>query len=205
MDGQTYYISVDVQGAANNGSFTLELYDYDYYEGAKEMTMNTTSADEAYSTVGASPDQSKGSCWAAGPIQNRWFKFVANETGNAVARVDVGGVKGTQQWTNLAVWNSSLSEQKACAIATTADEDVEGSLSDLVYGQTYYISVDVQDAANDGSFTLELYDNDFYQGAQHITALIGDCSADAEFTTIGATAVGSTPDHCYPDGATSNR
>ncbi|MDY0082961.1 MAG: T9SS type A sorting domain-containing protein, partial [Ignavibacteriaceae bacterium] len=71
------------------------------------------------------------------------------------------------------------------------DDVVVEVIGDLTIGNWYYISVDNNYANYRGTFTLCLADNDisydFYEGAINVSALIDDCSADAEYTTYGMT------------------
>ena len=56
--------------------------DYDYYEGAIELTdiNNYCSANAQFTTIGATPDMNAASCWNTNPNYNRWFKFQASAT-----------------------------------------------------------------------------------------------------------------------------
>ena len=195
--GNTYYISVDAYNTSYDGSFTLCLADndvsYDYYEGALEIVdlNNWCSANAAYTTVGGTGDRNAGSCWNnSGPRFNRWFYFVATTTSIAIT-VDIGGSKGSQRRTQIALWESDGITQKACKLYAFNDEDVLlESIENLTIGNTYYISVDAYNTSYDGSFTLCVNDKpgyDFYEGAIELTDLNNWCSADAAYTTIGAT------------------
>ncbi|MBK9391774.1 MAG: hypothetical protein IPN68_16880 [Bacteroidetes bacterium] len=57
------------------------------------MINNWCSSDAAYTTVGASADKNKGTCWANGPNYNRWFKFQATSTNIASIKLKTGGAK----------------------------------------------------------------------------------------------------------------
>ncbi len=72
MDGSTGY----------RGTFTLcvdDEVDYDYPLGAVELTdlNNWCSPEAVYTTINATGDTLKGSCWTNGPNFDRWFKFQA--------------------------------------------------------------------------------------------------------------------------------
>ena len=81
--GVTYYISVDnFVGLGYRGTFSLCLSDvvnYDFKQGAIDVTplINGCSANAAYNTIGASADQTAGTCAPNGPNYNRWFSFTA--------------------------------------------------------------------------------------------------------------------------------
>ena len=90
----------------------------------------------------------------------------------------------------MAIWESDGTTEVASDRYTSSNGDdvVLGALG-LTPGATYYISVDSFDTSYDGSFTLCLEDSldyDWYEGAIDVTSLINGCSADAEYTTIGA-------------------
>ncbi|WP_273567698.1 gliding motility-associated C-terminal domain-containing protein [Maribacter halichondriae] len=163
--GSTYYISVD--SYAGQGSFTLCLQDqvdYDMYEGAVDVTglINTSSADAAYNTLGASPDLNPGSAWGVGgPRANRWFYFVAPATNQVNITVDIGGAKGSQTRTLIALWEGDGVTEVTSAIYAFPNQDVNLRVPGLIAGNTYYISVDAHTISYRGSFTLGLAtDND---------------------------------------------
>lgn len=195
--GDTYYISVDTYSDSYDGTFTLCLEDevsYDYFEGAIDVTslINSCSSDQAYSTLGGTPDKNAGSCWDnSGPRFNKWFSFVAPSESMSVS-VDIGGVKGSQQRTQIAIWESNGITEVVCKRYQLNGEDVIIEASDLLTpGNTYYISVDTYNASFDGSFTLCLSDGfsyDYFGGAFEIEDTDDWCSLDAEFSTIGGTA-----------------
>ena len=194
--GGTYYISVDVHSISAIGTFTLcldSLVDYDFYEGALDVTslIGGCSNDAEYTTRGASPDRAKGSCWNnSGPRYNRWFKFTAPSTSQIYIKVEAGGSKGTQTRTQLALWEDDGITEVACdKYFANNDRVVDVGSVALVPGQTYYVSVDVYSSSNNRTFTLcidSVADYDFYEGAVDLTPMIGLCSDNAEYTTIGA-------------------
>ncbi len=194
--GATYYISVDVLNSGQRGTFTLclsDAVDYDYYEGATDVTalINTCSADAAYSTTGATPDKNPGACWNnGGPLYNRWFTFTAPASGRINVTVDINGTKGTQRYTQLALWQSDGTTPVACNLYVNNTDDVTVASTALTPGATYYISVDVLNSGQRGTFTLclsDAVDYDYYEGATDVTSLINTCSADAIYSTMGAT------------------
>ena len=161
--GATYYISVDAFSSATNGTFTLCLQDrvdYDFYEGAIDLTgiINSCSANAIYTTLGATPDKTKGSTWNnGGPVLNRWFKFTATATGQINAVVDIGGVKGTQTTTQVALWQADGTTEIASNRYVANGDDVFIGATGLTPGATYYISVDAL-SYNYGTFTICLMD-----------------------------------------------
>ncbi len=191
--GNWYYISVDNHYGGYRGSFTLCLNStpsYDFYEGALDVSslINSCSADAAYTTIGATMDKAQGSC-NNGEGYNRWFKFQATATTMNI-KVDRGGTKGTIYRVNLAVWEANGTTEVACNRYVGTSDDVETAALGLVIGNWYYISVDNHYYNYRGSFTLCLNSTpsyDFYEGALDVSSLINSCSADAAYTTIGAT------------------
>jgi hypothetical protein len=194
IPGNTYYISVDSQSDTSWGTFTLCLQstvDYDFYEGAIDVTsiINSCSANAIYATAGATPDRLAGSVWNnSGPRFNRWFKFTAPSTGQINVTVDIGGAKGTQSSTQIAIWQwdgvTQINSKRYAGIG----EDVSIGAFGLTPGSTYYISVDTFNSSTIGSFTLCLQstiDYDFYEGAIDVTSFINSCSPNASYTTVG--------------------
>ncbi|MBV5323352.1 hypothetical protein JZU51_01065, partial [bacterium] len=127
--GVYYYISVDnYTGTGYRGTFTLcvdEDIDYDLKAGAVEISSISgwCSPDAAYTTVGASGDQAKGSCWANGPNYNRWFKFTATPSGEVLIQLKTGGSEGTLQYPFMALWDQA-GVQKGCATYSTQYSDL---------------------------------------------------------------------------------
>ncbi len=212
--GQTYYISVDnFVGTGYRGTFKLclsDVPDYNFYEGALDVTslINACSADAAYTTLNATADKSAASCWSNGPNYNRWFKFTASASGYIKAKVKVGGTEGTLQNPFVALWATNGTTLLNCENYQGASLDIETDYYGLTPGQTYYISVDnFNGAGYRGTFTLCLEDQpdyNYYEGATDVTGMINGCSADAEYTTLNATAdriAGS----CWSNGPNNNR
>ncbi|MFS4494097.1 gliding motility-associated C-terminal domain-containing protein [Maribacter sp. 2308TA10-17] len=194
--GNTYYVSVDNRYVTTTETFALcldALYDYDFYEGAHDVTslINSCSADEQFSTVGATPDRNAGSNWNnSGPLHNRWFRFTAPPSGEINVVVDRGGTKGAQRYTQIALWESDGTTEIKSEQYAYQNEDTDLGYVGLTPGNTYYISVDVLGASSVGTFTLCLQDEvdyDFYEGAIDITSFMNSCSPDAQYDTRGAT------------------
>ena len=211
--GQTYYISVDnYVGTGYRGTFSLclsDVPDYNYYEGAKDVTslINGCSANAAYTTLNATADRSKGSCWSNGPNYNRWFKFTATATQYIKVQVNVGGASGTLQNPFVALWDASLT-QLNCQNYQGASVSIETDYYGLTAGQTYYISVDnYVGTGYRGTFSLclsDVPDYNYYEGAKDVTSLINGCSANAAYTTFNATADRSAGS-CWSNGPNYNR
>ncbi|MBS1982518.1 MAG: T9SS type A sorting domain-containing protein, partial [Bacteroidetes bacterium] len=120
-----------------------DVVGYDYYQGAQAITdlNNWCSANAAYSTIGASPDKNKGSCWTTGPNNNVWFKFTAI-TPNATIQLKTGGAMGSLQYPRMALWQADGTTQVACSTYTGTHTIPSITVASLVVGNTYYISVD---------------------------------------------------------------
>ncbi|MCK4630787.1 MAG: hypothetical protein KAT40_05050, partial [Bacteroidales bacterium] len=140
--GVWYYISVDNYASSGyQGTFTLcitDINDYDFKAGAIELTdlNNWCSADAAYTTISASADESKGTCWNTGPNYNRWFKFTAT-TNEALIRLKTGGSEGTMRYPYIAMWNEA-GEQVACARYSYDYSDLTIGSDTLTIGKIYY-------------------------------------------------------------------
>ncbi|MTI21462.1 T9SS type A sorting domain-containing protein, partial [Fulvivirga sp. RKSG066] len=90
----------------------------------------------------------------------------------------------------VAIWENDGTTEVACNRYVNNDDDVSITALGLTPGNTYYISVDNNYSGYRGTFTLcltDAADYDFYEGAYEINDLDNWCSADGEFTTIGAT------------------
>lgn len=191
--GEWYYISVDNNYSGYRGTFSLCLddnVDYDYFEGSLDISsiINTCSADGAYTTIGATSDRNAASTWNTSPNYNRWFRFQAT-TSSINVTVDRGGSQGTMRRAQLAIWDKNLVELASNRYVNDND-DVNAGYGLLTIGKWYYISVDNNYSGYRGTFTLCLDDNvdyDYFDGAIDLTSIIDNCSADAEYTTIGAT------------------
>ncbi len=211
VPGNVYYLSVDNNYEGFRGSFSLNIdtrVTYDYKEGAYELQDLTSwcSVDAAFSTRGATPDLNAASCWNTGPNYNRWFKFVAS-TPVINIKVKTNGSYGTIRRINLALWEDDGITQIACNRYVSDSDSVSIGTSQLLPGNTYYISVDNNYEGFRGTFTLCI-DNqlnyDYLEGAKDITYLINNCSENAEYTTVGATPDRTAP-HCWNTSPNYNR
>lgn len=159
VPGNLYYISVDSHEGGYQGTFTLCVDDnpsYDYYAGAIELTdLNGWCSENAeYTTTGGTADKNAGSCWDnSGPRFNKWFKFRAlSETVDV--QVDIGGSKGTQLRTQIALWESDGLTEVECNRYSVNGDNVGILFTGLTAGEDYFISVDSYNSNYDGSFTL---------------------------------------------------
>ena len=211
--GNTYYVSVDnYVGLGYRGTFTLCISDqsnYDVIVGALTIvhTANNCSANAAYSTVNATADGLKGSCWENGPNYTRWFKFVAT-TNYLTLDLKVGGAEGSMQHPNMALWESDALTEVKCVRRIDATTDIQISYPSLTIGNTYYVSVDnYVGLGYRGTFTLCI-DNqltyDYVAGAIELTNLNNWCSANAAYTTVNATADGNIGS-CWENGPNYTR
>lgn len=201
VSGKTYYIAVD-NAPGGAGSFTIcadDVVNYDFLAGAEDLTGLNGCAPASYSTLGATPDQSAGSCWPSGPNNNRWFSFTAS--GNFLtAQLFTGSIK----YPMMALYDASLTEI-GCASFTNANSNLAISSATLVPGNTYYLSVD-NAPSGAGTFTLCVFDTpspDFQAGAVALPSTTGYCSADAAFNTHGATGDASAGS-CWYTGPNHN-
>ncbi len=122
-------------------------------------------------------------------MANRWFYFTATSSQIRIT-VDINGSKGTQSRTQVAIWESDGLTEVESKRYQSNEEDVTIGAVNLTPGQRYYISVDVVNLSYDGTFTLcvtDEVDYDFYEGAIELTNLDNYVSANAEYTTLGAT------------------
>ncbi|MCB0496101.1 MAG: hypothetical protein KDC79_08180, partial [Cyclobacteriaceae bacterium] len=167
------------------------------------------SSDAAYTTVNATADLNAGSCWDTSPNYNVWFTFDGTATGNMKITIKRGGSFGTIRRINAAIWQADGTTQVACKRYIGNDDDIILEVvGGLTNGTQYYLSVDNNYSGYQGSFTLCLDDNDisydFYEGTIDIDGLVGTCSADAAYTTYGATA-DKNPGSCWDTSPNYNR
>ena len=210
--GNWYYIAVDnYVSTSYTGTFTLciqDHIDYDFKNGAIELTeLHEWCSEEAlYTTVGATADGIKGTAWFNGPNNNRWFEFRASSNMINVM-LKTGGTEGTLQYPYIALWDSAGNEINS-QVYFAQYGDINVSSDTLTPGRTYFISVDNgANAGYVGTFSLcvnDTIDYDFKSGAIEIENYHEWCSAEAEFSTIGA-----TPDQlkasCWYSGPNYNR
>ena len=217
VNGNQYYLSVDNNYSGYQGTFSICMDDsnvsYDYYEGAIDIDglIGTCSSDAAYTTYGATGDKNPGSCWNTTPDYNRWFTFHGTSTGNMKITIDRGGSKGDIRRINAAVWEADGTTQVACTRYIGNDDDIVLEIvGGLTNGTQYYLSVDNNYSGYRGSFTLCLDDSDaaitydYYEGALELADIHNWCSADAAYTTYGATG-DKNPGSCWNTSPDYNR
>jgi len=133
-------------------------------------TSGWTSADAAYTTIGATADLNAASCWNTLPFYNVWFTFQATGS-QANITVRTGGVYGTISMINAAIWQADGITEVTCNIYENATDNVIVQTLNLVSGNWYYLSVDNNFFANRGTFSLLMetsVDYDYYEGAIEI-------------------------------------
>ncbi len=210
--GQWYYVSVDnYVGAGYRGTFKLcfsDVVDYDFKAGAIELTdlNNWCSADAVYTTMNASADGNRGSCWNTGPNFTRWFRFQATTT-EILVQLKTGGDEGTLQYPYISLLDTNNNEL-ACARYSGQYSDLSVGSSSLTPGDWYYILVDnYNDVGYRGSFGLCVSDDidyDFKAGAIELSDLNNWCSAEAAYTTMNASLDGIRGS-CWNTGPTFDR
>ncbi len=212
--GQVYYVSVDnLNNSGYRGTFSLcvsDTVDYDFRSAAMELPdiSEWCSPLEAYTTIGATPDELAASCWNSGPNNNRWFKFKAT-TEDVTVRLLTGGEEGTLRYPYIALWDSAGNEKTCRRYASDySDLEITTDTFKLVPGDWYYISVDnLNNLGYRGTFSLCLDDKlsyDFKDGAELITDTDNWCSTPSEFSTVNATPDQAKPG-CWPNGPNFNR
>ncbi|CAN5463766.1 hypothetical protein BH09BAC3_BH09BAC3_15980 [soil metagenome] len=169
--------------------------------------INGCSANAAYTTVAATADQAAGTCAPNGPNYNVWFKFVAS-TNFINVQMKNGGAFGTMQYGWVTLWDAAGTQLSCSPYNSLASGTMETSYLGLTPTTTYYISVDnYVGVGYRGTFSLclsDVVDYDFKIGAADVTPIINSCSANAIYSTIGASgdqAAGS----CAPTGPFYNR
>ncbi|MEO6963664.1 MAG: hypothetical protein ABIY90_16960, partial [Puia sp.] len=160
----------------------------------------------AYTTFGATADQSKGTCWSNGPNNNVWFKFTATATGFINVQVKVSGAGETLRNPFVAIFDASLT-QVACQNYQGSAVDLSLSNLGLIPGNTYYIAVDNY-SGYAGSFDLcltDVPDYDYPIGAKDVNSLINaSCTSGGIYTTQFATP-DDTKGTCWSNGPNNNR
>ncbi|MBX7125268.1 MAG: T9SS type A sorting domain-containing protein [Cyclobacteriaceae bacterium] len=212
--GATYYVSVDnYAGAGYRGTFSMcfsDVVDYNFKSGATDVTslMNSCSANAAYSTIGASADQSAGTCAPNGPNYNRWFKFTAGTTGFVNVQMKTGGSLGTLQYGWVTIWDGAGTQLACSPYNSQQYGTMEVGYLGLTPGNVYYISVDnYVGAGYRGTFSMcfsDVVDYNFKSGATDVSSLMNTCSANAAYTTVGASA-DQAAGTCAPNGPNYNR
>ena len=164
---------------------------------ATPLSINGCSADAAYNTLDATPDGTIGSCWPGGPNANVWFSFVASATGTVQINLDRGTIGGDMtgdlRYALMALWDATGTTEIACSSYTDVSDDISILQSGLTPGNTYLFSVDRYYGTPSGAETFKLClsdtpTNDYLEGAINIDSFMNGCSADAAYSTLGASA-----------------
>ncbi|MBS1664917.1 MAG: T9SS type A sorting domain-containing protein [Bacteroidetes bacterium] len=206
--GNTYYIAVD-NYAGYIGSFDLclsDVVDYDYKQGAKDVTsqINSCTSGGTYTTLYATPDQSKPGCWSNGPNSNVWFQFTATSTGFINTKVKVSGSGESMQNPFVAIYDASLNLLN-CQNYKGAKTDLSLSYYGLTPGSTYYIAVDNY-VGYRGSFDLclsDVPDYDYKQGALDVSGQMNSVTSGGAYSTFYATPDQSKAS-CWSNGPNNN-
>ena len=202
------YAYTDANGCTNYDTAYTDVKDYDFKSGARIIPDldNWCSVDAAYTTIAATADEAKGSCWNTGPNFNRWFKFQATTT-QVKVQVKTGGSEGSLRRPYVAIWDASGNEL-SCQTYYNDYSDISVGSPNLTPGEWYYISVDnYNNTAYRGTFTLcvdDSVDYDFMEGALTVPHFNDWCSPEAEYTTYDATS-DRLKGSCWPNGPTYNR
>ncbi|MEZ4854151.1 T9SS type A sorting domain-containing protein [Flavobacterium sp.] len=135
---------------------------------ATALTMNTTSAGNAYYDIYATSETNEvvGSCFNGGIDGSVWFSFVAPASGSVQISTDVAG--GTHEDTELAVYEapsncadaSSLGTELGCSQDITANYLSTVEVTGLTEGTTYYVQIDRWGGSDPGYFGISIYDLD---------------------------------------------
>jgi hypothetical protein len=174
-------LNVFAQPSNDNKANAIELTDLSTW----------TSADAAYSNVGATQDGS-GACGAAGG--DVWFKFQATTT-EIEMKVLSGGTKGTIGGFYLSLFNAA-GAVVGCGLSNgTGVNGIFGIIqkTTLSAGEMYYFSVDGYSTSS-GTFTISVNDQigfDLKEKAHLLTSISSWTSADGAFSNVGASRDGN--------------
>jgi hypothetical protein len=189
--GKTYLLGISSNTAAC-GEFQIEMFTNDLFAGATDITplLERCSAEQQYTTAGASPDGTDQSCNTADKVANRWFKIDVPVSGNLLFEVKCNDpTLGDMRDPVLSLWNETGTTELFCApYGTSGDVSTilaASGLSDPVV----YLSVDVDDEDNVGTFTLCAYD-DIIPNADLGVSNETICSSDQAEITISNTQAG---------------
>lgn len=132
--------------------------DYDFIEFAIDLTDRIDAGcpnTPEFTTAGATPGGGASPC-LANPVRNRWFKFQATYY-YMYAEVMGESVGGTQRNTIVTIWDNDGTTSQACNQYYDPGDDVTAYGYYLTEGEWYYISVDVADEQDAGTFAICLY------------------------------------------------
>ena len=201
------YTYTDGNSCVNSDTIIFEIRDYDFKAGARIIgdIDNYCSPDALYTTNGATPDETAGSCWVGGPNNNRWFMFQAT-TDQVFVQLNTGGFQGTNRNPMVALWAADGTELSCVRYWDSNYNDIALNYIGLTPGDWYYISVDNY-VNRRGTFTLcvdDEVDYDFWEGAKVVPHTSDWRSIDAEYTTRNATPDRLAGD-CWNTPVNSNR
>lgn len=141
--------------------------------GAIELIVGTASTGTDYNNLAATAEASEPvpACFNAGINGSVWFSFVAPASGNVIVTTDILG--GTLLDTEIAVYDGTgvtCSDLSTLGAALGCDQDggeIVGfgytsvlNLPTLTAGNTYYVQVDRWGEAANGTFGIDVIDND---------------------------------------------
>jgi hypothetical protein len=127
--------------------------DYDFIEFAIDLTNRSGGCDTPeFTTAGATAVGGASPC-LANPVRNRWFKFFSDSDYMYVL-VRGESVGGTQRNTIVTIWDTDGTTSQACSYYYGSGDDVTAYAYYLTVGEWYYISVDVADEQDAGSFAI---------------------------------------------------
>jgi hypothetical protein len=171
----TAWLKANYHNQFNTAGFLTMTYSNDLLPLAKDISayMNSCTPDAAYSNVGALPDGAPSNCNPTGPVANRWYKIDVPASNELLVRLRFNNATyGTLKNPVLTLWDEDGTTQLACKRYNQAGSTSLYFGNENLTSNYVYLSVDVDDIANSGSFTLCLYDNvtnDYFDGATTLT------------------------------------
>ncbi len=121
-----------------------------------DVDPSCSNPNPIYTTVNSTPDGGLGTCWQnqqnAGDV---WFKFTAQAPNGYVSIwVLSGDQEGTQEYTQLVLWDVDGVTELNCDGFDGEVVDRYLFYGNLVIGEVYYFSVSVPEDAYKGTFTM---------------------------------------------------
>jgi hypothetical protein len=158
----TAWLKANYHNQFNTAGFLTMTYSNDLLPFAKDISayMNSCTPDAAYSNVGALPDGAPSNCNPTGPVANRWYKIDVPASNELLVRLRFNNATyGTLKNPVLTLWDEDGTTQLACKRYNQAGSTSLYFGNENLTSNYVYLSVDVDDIANSGSFTLCLYNN----------------------------------------------